>query len=210
MALVTTIALPAENGVAPYIGSLGYGTNSFSGFPLPGGVSSAVSAVDTVARWGMTPPAVGAVLVAWGLSDEQQPGSAGVPGTRLYDFSTPELNSADFAIVLVDSSDLFVAPSSIAYSGDMVDYSLTSIFPVDTASLQLRTDDSDEQIGYFEATLDGTDDGIGYHVEVLAFAFSGSVQLNTSVIYLTWETEVVANGWQVGTVGFAGQTAGFA
>jgi hypothetical protein len=75
--------------------------------------------------------------------------------------------------------------------------------------LELRTDGNDTVNGSADLLLDGTDDGVGYHIEILAFAFTSATPATFTLdrAFLRWTTP--DDAWVVGKVSFPGSSTGF-
>ena len=205
MAVVYNAATSPQNGTAPYIASLGFGTNSFAGTPTGlGGLTSSVAQNDQVCRWLASPPVPGSQLIEYGIT------VVDLSDLTLGDTDTGD-DTADFAICLVDGSDNFVTPAATFITPDMVDYGAVSVFPTDTPGLTLAPP-APGVTGFFYADITPVV-AVGYHAEILAFddaSGTNNITLTVSQIYFGWETEPpAANLWQVGSIGFSGQSTGF-
>jgi hypothetical protein len=195
MATVETTAGTATNGSAPAIVALGYTAASFSTAPVAAGFTSSISDQDQVAKFEAVPPVPGSTLIGWGFDDAEldDPGVGSA--------------SADFVAVLADDTNTIVSSVSWSVTSDIFDYG--SPFPTRSPGLELRTDGNDTVNGSADLLLDGTDDGVGYHIEILAFAFTSATPATFTLdrAFLRWTTP--DDAWVVGKVSFPGSSTGF-
>jgi len=197
----TVTANPAENGVAPGLAAIGFGTGSFTSIPDGAGFTSTVTNVDQVARFQVVAPEPGAVLVGWGMD------------TTTIEDPVGGVARAQFITVLVDPDDNFVGvpftdpepvPPLWVITGDTKDAIADYPVPWFTPRLQFFAFGSDDATG--SAVVDLVPPGIagatGYWVEIIASAFdSNNAELTLGRIITIWD--ISEGGWQVGSVGFS-------
>jgi hypothetical protein len=212
--MVTRVtANPAENGVAPGLASVGFGTGSFTSTPDGAGFVTTISNVDQVARFQVVPPGPGAILVAWGL--DELSGGLYDPGVSLAD-TAEEPTVADFFMVLVDADDNFVGvpytdpepvPPRWLVSGGIRDGANTYVVPWFTPYLPLAYADrftSGWAIVDLTWLSPGITDTSGHWIEIIGFSGSGlgyTAELTVGRIITVWDFS--EGGWQVGSVGFS-------
>jgi hypothetical protein len=198
----TVTANPAENGVAPGLAAVGFGTGSFTGTPDGAGFFSVVTNVDQVARFQVVAPEPGATLVGWGID------------TTTLEDPIGSVSVGDFFTVLVDSDDNFVGvpyfdpepvPPWWVTTGDIIDGADTYVVPWFTPYLrQGGFFFGDVVSGSATITLDaGITAPSGYWIEIIAFSGSGTydVELTLGRVKTIWD--IPEGGWQVGSVGFS-------
>lgn len=200
----TVTANPAENGVAPGLAAIGFGSGSFTSTPDGAGFVATISNVDQVARFQVVPPGPGAILVGWGIET-----------TTLEDLVDVPVPSEMFT-VLVDSDDNFVGvpysdpepvPPRWVITGDIIDGANTYVVTWFTPYLQLQPA---ARLSSGSATVDltwlapGVTDTTGHWIELIAFSGSGlgyTAELTMGRIVTIWDFS--EGGWQVGSVGFS-------
>jgi hypothetical protein len=202
----TVTANPAENGVAPGLASVGFGTGSFTSTPDGAGFTATVSNVDQVARFQVVAPEPGATLVGWGIDT-----------TSLEDIDGGAVG--DFFMVLVDSDDNFVGvpyfdpepvPPEWVTTGDIIDAATVYVVPWFSPYLQLGGFLFPGDFVSGTATVDVVPPIVspsGYWIEIIAFAGGGvDMELVLGRVKTIWE--VSEDGWVVGSVGFPGHGSG--